>query len=61
MEKYILRKATIADVKSIHRMLMDCANKRLLLPGPSANSIPTCVISLWPRTRDPAKSLAAAP
>lgn len=32
MEKYILRKAAIADVKSIHRLLMDCAGKRLLLP-----------------------------
>ena len=32
MEKFILRKATIADVKAIHRLLMDCANKRLLLP-----------------------------
>ena len=30
--KYTLRKATIADVKAIHRMLMDCADKRLLLP-----------------------------
>ncbi|NLY42009.1 MAG: N-acetyltransferase [Desulfovibrionales bacterium] len=32
MEPYTLRKATIADVKCIHRLLMDCANKRLLLP-----------------------------
>lgn len=32
MEAYTLRKATIADVKCIHRLLMDCANKRLLLP-----------------------------
>lgn len=30
--KYTLRKATIADVKAIHRMLMDCADKRQLLP-----------------------------
>lgn len=32
MGKYVLRKATIADVKAIHKLLMDCANKRLLLP-----------------------------
>lgn len=32
MSKYILRKANIADVKRIHKLLMDCANKRLLLP-----------------------------
>jgi amino-acid N-acetyltransferase len=32
MERYVLRKATIADVKTIHRMLMDYANKRQLLP-----------------------------
>nr|MBP9944252.1 GNAT family N-acetyltransferase [Desulfomicrobium sp.] len=32
MDTYILRKATIADVKAIHRLLMDCATKRLLLP-----------------------------
>ena len=32
MDKYILRKATIADVKRIHKLLMDCAHKRLLLP-----------------------------
>lgn len=32
MERYNLRKATIGDVKAIHRMLMDCADKRLLLP-----------------------------
>ena len=32
MDRYVLRKATIADVKAIHRMLMDCANRRQLLP-----------------------------
>lgn len=32
IDRYILRKATIADVKCIHKLLMDCANKRLLLP-----------------------------
>lgn len=32
MDQFMLRKATIADVKSIHRLLMDCATKRLLLP-----------------------------
>ena len=32
MDQYMLRKATIADVKSIHKLLMDCASKRLLLP-----------------------------
>jgi amino-acid N-acetyltransferase len=32
MENHILRKATITDVKAIHRLLMDCATKRLLLP-----------------------------
>lgn len=32
MGKHVLRKATITDVKAIHRLLMDCANKRLLLP-----------------------------
>jgi len=32
MNKYMLRKATIADVKCIHKLLMDCASKRLLLP-----------------------------
>lgn len=31
-QKAILRKATIQDVKIIHRLLMDCATKRLLLP-----------------------------
>ncbi len=28
----VLRKAKMADVRLIHRMLMDCASKRLLLP-----------------------------
>lgn len=32
MEKFVLRKATMADVKPIHGLLMACANKRLLLP-----------------------------
>ena len=32
MEKYILRKATMADVKPIHGLLMHCAQQRLLLP-----------------------------
>jgi len=32
MNKYMLRKATIADVKCIHKLLLDCASKRLLLP-----------------------------
>lgn len=32
MDRFTLRKATIPDVKAIHRLLMDCANKRLLLP-----------------------------
>lgn len=32
MENYILRKATMADVKPIHGLLMHCAQQRLLLP-----------------------------
>ncbi|NLW81654.1 MAG: N-acetyltransferase [Desulfovibrionales bacterium] len=32
MAHFELRKATIADVKPIHKLLMDCASKRLLLP-----------------------------
>ncbi len=31
MDRYMLRKATIADVKCIHKLLLDCATKRLLL------------------------------
>ena len=34
---YIVRRARIADVKAMHKLLMDCARRSLLLPRPLNN------------------------